>query len=139
MNTIHTPQCAKRHTEAQVPIATLHQKAIGGFSYSMTKSFRDALIWHMEQDGTTKAELSRATGVSRDILNKLFAREDSSTAVENAILIAAYYGKNVERFIACDEKPGDRRLAALTELLQPEEERLLEAQVRGLLQRRGSR
>lgn len=99
----------------------------------MSGEFRDAFIWHMEKHETPIADLVRATGVSRDVINKLIARPQSSTVVENAILIAAFYGKSLNAFIAREEPSNEGRLAALFSLLEPEERRLLEAQMRGLI------
>jgi transcriptional regulator with XRE-family HTH domain len=104
----------------------------------MSGSFRNALIWHMERDETKVTDLVKGSGVSRDTINKLLARENASTSVENALLIAAYYGKTVEQFIQKDDS-AENHLAALSELLQPDEVRMLEAQVRGLIAQRATR
>lgn len=142
MKIIHTSQCAKRHEEKQVPIATLRNMPIGSLNHCMDRDFRTALEWHMERDGTTIADLARKTGVSRDIINKLLGRgrdvqKKSSTAVENAILIAAYYGKTVEQFINMDEGASVSRLNSLAGMLSSDEAELLEIQARAILQRRG--
>lgn len=142
MNIIHSPQCAKRHEEKQVPIATLRNMPFGSLNHCMDRNFRTALEWHMERDGTTIAELSRKTGVSRDTINKILGRgrevqKKSSTAVENAILIAAYYGKTVEQFMNMDEGASVSRLNSLAEMLNSDEAELLEIQARAILQRRG--
>lgn len=105
----------------------------------MQTLFRDALIWHMKRENTKIADLVTATGISRDVINKLLAREGSSTAVENAILVCAYYGKTLEEFLRMQDGEPSRRLAALAGLLLPDEEKLLEAQVRGILAGRGPR
>lgn len=104
----------------------------------MAEDFRTALIWHMEQEGTKLADLVRETGVSRDALNKVLSRENASTSVENALLVAAYYGKSVNQFVArSDVLPSDR-VRNLLDLLRPEEQRLLEAQIRGVVAQRAS-
>jgi len=95
-------------------------------------------MWHMERHDTKIADLVRDTGVSRDVVNKLKARPESSTDVENAMLIAAYYGKTVNEFIARKEVTEVSRTEALLGLLSPEEHRLLQLQIRGLLRDRGS-
>ncbi len=102
----------------------------------MAGEFRDALIWHMRKNDTKIADLVRVTGISRDVVNKLVARSTSSTTVEKALLIAAYYGKSIEHFMRCDEADAERPLLTLVNLLRPEEERLLEAQIRGIIERR---
>ncbi|MEP0190051.1 MAG: hypothetical protein ABJE00_06510 [Erythrobacter sp.] len=125
-----------------MPIATLRDMPFGSLNHYMDRDFRTALEWHMDRDGTTIADLSRKTGVSRDIINKLLGRgrevkKKSSTAVENAILIAAYYGKTVEQFINMDEGASVSRLRSLAEMLSSDEAELLEIQARAILQRRG--
>jgi hypothetical protein len=102
----------------------------------MEKPFRHALMWHMEKHGTQIVDLVRETGVSRDVINKLKARPESSTDVENAMLIAGFYGKTVNEFMAMRESDEVSRTNALLGLLSPEEHQLLQAQIRGLLQRR---
>jgi nucleoside 2-deoxyribosyltransferase len=99
----------------------------------MKTTFRNALMWHMERHGTGISALVAATGVSRDIVNKLRAREDSSTTVENGVMIAAYYGKTVNQFLdMADVTPADR-VQTLFELLTKEEQQLLAAQIAGIL------
>jgi len=98
----------------------------------MAKTFQDSLIWHMDEHGTTIAELSRATGVSTDTIKKLRTRANASTTAENAIRIAAYYGKTVEVFMRCEGKADDR-LSGLLSLLSERERQFLEAQIAGLL------
>lgn len=126
----------------QVPIATLHSVPIGSLTYAMDKDFGTALSWHIKEHGTAVAELARTSGVSRDIINKLLGKgrgvtSTPSTAVENAILLAAYYGKTVEQFINCDDGQSVARLNRLAEMLEPAEAEMLEAQVAGILQKRG--
>ena len=104
----------------------------------MQKTFQNALKWHMEREQTRVVDLVRATGVSRDTINKILRRDNASTSAENALLIAAYFGKSLETFILCDEVASVQHLAALAELMRPEEARLIEAQVMGILKSRGS-
>jgi plasmid maintenance system antidote protein VapI len=90
----------------------------------------------MERHETSITDLVDGSGVSRDVINKLKARADSSTTVENAVKIAAYYGKSVNQFLALREVTQEDRLATLFELLPSEAQRLLAAQVEGLLRHR---
>jgi plasmid maintenance system antidote protein VapI len=92
----------------------------------------------MDTHDTKIVDLVRHTGISRDVINKLLARERSSTVVENAVLIAAFYGETIEEFMRCGGPRDARSLAALSSLLTDDEARMLEAQVRGLLQQRGA-
>ena len=105
----------------------------------MKNGFRDAFLWHLDRHDGTLIDIARKSGVSRDTLNKLIARENSSTNVENAIAIARYFGKTLEQFIACDAVKEPDRLPALTRLLSDEEKRLVEAMVRGVLAERGKK
>lgn len=94
--------------------------------------FQRALLWHMDRHKTTIADLADGTGVSRDVIAKLRTRPGSSTTVENGMAIAAYYGKSVNQFVALQGATDEDRLRMLLELLRPEEQQLLEAQIRGL-------
>lgn len=91
----------------------------------------------MERTGVTIPELSAATGVTVDTIKKLRAREDASTVIPNAVLIANYFGLSVERFIRKEAPDSEGRLKELADLLLPGEERLIEAQVLGILRARG--
>ncbi len=139
MNVGHAKHCANWHVKGQVPIDTLRDVPFGTLNPRMANDFRSALLWHMDQNGTTIADLVARTGVSRDVINKLKAREDASTTVENAMLIAAYYGKTVNQFIMRQEVSAPERAQNLFSLLLPEESKLLEAQIQGVLSRRGQK
>ncbi|MBL3567085.1 helix-turn-helix transcriptional regulator [Rhodovulum sulfidophilum] len=119
-----------------MPNDTLLDMPFGSLSAIMAQDFRDALLWHMTRNGTTVAELSRETGVSRDVINKVRLRAGASTSVENAMLIAAFYGKSVNQFILCEDVDQVGRLKNLVELISPEVRPLVEAQIRGLLNAR---
>ncbi len=134
----HSIRSANWHTCNQVPNDTLPEMPIGSLSSAMADDFRSALLWHMEQHGTTTAELVAKTGVSRDVINKLKSRTNSSTTVENGMLIAAFYGKTLNDFVSREESSSSSRLMALFSLLEPGERQLLEAQIRGLLAQRGA-
>lgn len=108
-------------------------------NYSMTKTFREALIWHMEQTGERIVDICDGTGVSKDVINKLRARPNATTSAENAILISAYFGLSLEEFMKCASSDSGHALSSLVGLLTEEESRLLVQQVRGLLAGRGSR
>lgn len=136
MNIGHVGYCADWHKSRQVPIDTLNSVPFGTLNVGMANDFRSALLWHMEMNGTTIAELVSRTGVSRDVINKLKAREDASTTVENAMLIAAFYGKSVNQFIMRQDVSEQERIQNLFDLLQPEEAQLLAAQIQGVIAQR---
>lgn len=133
---VHGGEFAKRHDPLQVPIDTLPDFPPPRLTSAMAEDFRAALLWHMQEHGTTVAQLVAATGVTRDIINKVRMRENASTSVENAVLIAAYYGKTVNEFLALRPSTEASRIRALVDLLPTEAQRLLEAQIRGLLDHR---
>lgn len=136
MNVGHAGSSANWHDKGQVPIDTLKPVPFGTLNFRMANDFRNALLWHMEQHQTPIVELVNRTGVSRDVINKLKAREDASTTVENAMLIAAFYGKTVNQFILRQEVDHKARIQNLFDLLLPEEAQLLEAQIQGVLSQR---
>lgn len=138
MGAVHAPQYANWHKEVQVPKDTLPEMPFGSLSASMAYEFRRAFVWHLDNYDATLADIHNATGVSRDVMNKLKSRENSTTSVENGILIASFYGKTISEFIAMQEATETSRTAALVALLRPEEQRLLQAQIRGLLAQRDS-
>jgi len=128
----HALRCAKRHTTSQAPKGTLHNFRDCGLSAAMTHTLRDALLWHMDKHGTRPVDLERGANVSRSVINKLRDRPDSSTKAEEALKIAAYYGKTLEQFLACVEPDEISRLVSLWSRLTAEERRILEAQIRAL-------
>jgi len=99
----------------------------------MADDFRRAFLRHLDEHGTSLAALARETGVSLDVLKKLKSRATGSTTAENALLIAALYGKTVNQFVAGIEVSADQRLENLLSLLTPSERQLLEAQMLGLI------
>lgn len=105
----------------------------------MKVSFRDALVWHMDREQTKIVDLVKSTRVSRDVINKLLGRPESSTTPENAVLIAAFYGKTVNQFMNLEEVGQAEALSTLFGLLQPAEQQLLRAQVDGILRNRPAR
>ena len=105
----------------------------------MIGDFRHALLRHMEEHGTAISDLVAATGVSRDVINKLKAREKSSTTVENGMLIAAFYGKTVNQFVSMQETTEADIIASLFGMLEPRERQLLAKQMRDHLAARAQK
>lgn len=102
----------------------------------MAVSFRAALLRHMQDQKTTMTELSKGSGVSIDIIKKLRSREGSSTNVEAATLIAAFYGKTLAEFTLGVEPSEIGQLETMLELLTPDERRVILAQIRGMVRGR---
>ena len=105
----------------------------------MTVTFREALVWHMDREQTKIVDLAKASGVTRDVINKLLARPQASTTPENALLIAAYYGKNVNQFMNLETVDRAQTLVTLFGLLLPAEQQLVSAQIEGILRNRSAR
>ncbi|WP_263568421.1 hypothetical protein [Paracoccus sp. DMF] len=144
MYLMHAADSAKRHRTMQVPIDLWRQVPNGALIRAMSSpisraAFRDALEWHIKRTGISPAQICAESGVTSDVIKKLRSpsRTNNSTGVENAIPIAAVFGMTVEKFLRMEEPDSESRLKALSDLLLPEEERLLEAQVLGIIQARG--
>jgi len=132
----HTDISAERHEESQVPFNRLIEKRSNACSCGMDRDFRNALLWHMDKNDTRMIDIVRATGVSNDVLKKLRTRENYSTTVENGLLIAAFYGKTVNQFVALEETSENDVISALVSMMQPEEKQLLAGKIREILAKR---
>lgn len=139
MNVGHVAQYANWHTSKQVPIDTLRHVPIGILTHPMANEFKQALEWHMKEHDTKIVDLVNGAGVTRDVVNKVLYRKPASTSVENAILIAAFYGKTVNQFVSLQPVSSLERAKNLFELMQPEDLQLLEAQIQGILAQRARR
>lgn len=117
-----------------VPNGPLHEKVAAVTIRAEMTDFRDALLWHMNRDGTTIADLARGARVSIDVIKKVRSRHGASTNAEAAAKIAAYYGKSVSDFLQCKEVTDEGAFEALVQLLTPEERKMLVAQMRGMIQ-----
>ena len=99
-------------------------------------SFQAAFLWHLDTHGTKMTDLSRATGVSLDVLKKLKSRPNSSTSAESGAQIAAFYGKSVDEFInfsrAVVSQSETAEFLSLLDRLTAEERKLLLRQLRGM-------
>ncbi len=98
--------------------------------------FKNALIWHLENEGLTLAEVCRHSGVSRGALTKVKLRAGATTTVENALRVAHCYGKTLEQFLKCEIVLEDNKLLNLVELLEPSEAEALAAQIEFLIAKR---
>lgn len=98
------------------------------------KGFRNALLWHMTQQNTTIAALAKGSGVSADVIKKVRSRDNASAKAEDAWRIAAYFGKSLDQFIRLDAPADDQEFRSLLALMTPQEKKLLEAQMRAMLQ-----
>lgn len=89
-----SPLHNKRNAKAAANNRTAPKRADHGL-----RSFQASLAAHMAQHGTAIVDLAKATGISRDAINKIKGRAGASTSVENAVLIAGFYGQTVNAFM----------------------------------------
>lgn len=109
----------------------------------MTKprSFSEALKWHLEHEGGSPSKIAQASGVTRNVLNKLKQGYITTTTAENARKIAECYGKTVEQFLDClpldaeqaDDKDLDRLFEAGFRELRPDQKRMILRMLSALL------
>ena len=135
----HTLLSAERHDKSQVPFNLLNENGTNDLPKCMASDFRTALLWHMDKNETRMTDIVRATGVSNDVLKKLRTRENYSTTVENGLLIAAFYGKTVNQFVALEETSENDVISALVSMMQPEEKQLLADKIRQILSGRAQK
>lgn len=103
----------------------------------MKEAFREAFIRHVKVYDVAIAEVARATGVSKYLLNALHQRKTSTPNVSDAIKIARYFGKTVEEFLDQSPQPTDAgRIMSKMARLSPAEREVLEAQIDVLAKRR---
>lgn len=136
---LHVLDNANWQVAGQPTIDMLPINPAACFIPAMNMTFRDALVWHLNRNKTTLVDIAKGAGISIDILNKLKAREGSSTNAETAVAIAAYFGETVEQFMRCEDVEEKQRFTAIVDLLTDEERKILLAQVRGILASRAPR
>lgn len=99
----------------------------------MRKRFRDALIEHCERTKTSLSAVSNATGVSYEQLKKLRQNKSKSTNVDDAVLIANFFGLSLDEFIGDDTPQKREEILRLYSQLETSERDLLLAAARGFL------
>ncbi len=62
-------------------------------------SFTEAFRAHLANSGKKLTEVANASGVSLDVLKKLNSQDGYSTAVDNAVAIAAVFDMTMEQFV----------------------------------------
>jgi len=121
--------------KCQMTILRMEKNSV--YSAFMSRSFGDTPKARMDAEEVSIADISRATGVSSDIVKKLRSREGSTTNVEDAAKLAAYFGQSVEDFMS--DSPARAGLKAKIDLLTPGEQRIVLAQIEGILASRAAR
>lgn len=103
-------------------------------------AFRERFIREVEAAGLTSAEISKATGVPKPLIDKLRQRRAEATNVDAAIRLARFFGMTVEEMAgSAPENPEIAEILALILRLSPEEKALVLAQLEGIASRRRSR
>lgn len=98
----------------------------------MVKPFRESLLDHCKQSGWSLKAVADGAGVSYEQVKKIAQRPDAKTNVDDAIKVAAFFGKTLNEFVD-DALAQDRAdLAAIYSRLTPQERRILQAAARGL-------
>jgi len=95
--------------------------------------FREALIERMDLTRVTAAELARRTGVSKPLIDKLRQRKSEVTNVYDAILIARFFGQNVEDFMGVARKASKHQeILDILATLPPDTRDMLVLQIKAL-------
>lgn len=103
-------------------------------------AFRERFIREVEAAGLTSAEISKATGVPKPLIDKLRQRRAEATNVDAAIRLARFFGMTVEEMAGTTAgNPEISEILALILRLSPEERALVLAQLEGVAARRRSR
>ena len=104
-------------------------------------AFREALIARLDLTGMPAAELARRTGVSKTIIDKLRQRRVEVTNVNDAVLIARFFGQSVEDFMGIRSSPGKRgvidEITLELSAMPPNLQKVALAQLRALREIRG--
>ncbi len=85
----------------------------------MEPRFRDRFVSALDASGLSVAELSRRSGVSYHVIDKLKKRPGASTTVENANKLAQTLG------MSSNYDPGFHRLTTIYLQLPPEKQAML--------------
>lgn len=99
----------------------------------MKKSFSEALNHHLDATGRKIPDIAEASGVKADALYKLKYGKTLNMAVDDAMRVAAAFGKTIEEFM--DSRPArvKSELAQQIDLLTESERELLLASITALL------
>lgn len=97
-------------------------------------AFREAMIDWLDKTGVGATELSRRTGVSKALIDKLRQRRAISTNVEDAVRISACFGQSLEAFMGLNRDINSRdNLMVRIGRLNPTQIAMLDALLLGLL------
>ncbi|HDZ82786.1 MAG TPA: hypothetical protein ENH56_16345 [Roseobacter sp.] len=99
----------------------------------MQKTFSQAFIEHLEQSDLKVTEIAIRAGVSKDALYSLKYGKSQNMAVDDAIRVAAVFGKKVEEFLGLSEAQIRSTLAEKVARLSSREQAILEASLDAIL------
>jgi transcriptional regulator with XRE-family HTH domain len=91
----------------------------------MKRTFREAFIEALEVNQVSPNKVSLATGVSVHQLKKLREGKSLSTNVDDAIMIARFFGATLDEFLADPSIKRDAELNELLMKLEPSERQFL--------------
>lgn len=101
----------------------------------MTKSFRSALLYHLDRTGLSIAEIARRSGVSKDQLTKVRQRENATTNVDAAAKVAAAFDLTLDEFLSGEGTSRQFEIVSLYNQLSEREQEMLIAAAKGLASR----
>lgn len=102
----------------------------------MEKSFSEALIMHIETSGRSVSEIAAAAGVNRDALYKVRSGKTKNMAVDDAVKVAAAFGKTIEEFMGLNEARVKSELQQQLDLLTDQERALLLGSIKAVVGQR---
>ena len=97
-------------------------------------TFREALVWHLENYPQKISEIEAETGVSRDQLYRVKTGKSASTNADDALKVARFYGKTLEEFVC--PSATEASVHSLWSRLTEEERTSLVLQMRWMVERR---
>jgi transcriptional regulator with XRE-family HTH domain len=97
----------------------------------MRKMFRQALLDACDRTQTSLRAVANSTGVSYEQLKKLKQGKSQSTNVDDAVLIANFFGMSLDEFLGDDTHQKRDEILDLYSRLAPQERELLLAAARG--------
>lgn len=125
------PHYRDKSTQGARDNRRLTARSVGIYNAAMRQKFRTALLAAVDRTGDSLSKVSRATGVSYEQLKKLKQREDARTNVDDAVLVANYFGQSLDEFLGDSTQAQRAEIVSLYNQLSDEERALLLAAARG--------
>ena len=99
----------------------------------MHKTFSDAFIAHLKDSNERVTVIAKNAGVTKEALYSLKYSKTLNMGVDEAIRVAAYFGKTVEEFMGLAQPRLNDALIRRIESLSPRERDLLQAAIDAFL------